>query len=227
MTSTDTAQSVEYVDLVERALALMQGGRRAILGIAGAPGSGKSTLAGAIAKSVNARLGSQGVEEPDLPTALVVPMDGFHLAHSVLEERGQTDRKGALHTFDGWGFLSLIQRIAAADHTVFAPEYRREIEDPIAGAIPVDPRTPLVIVEGNYLLADGPEWSQVRKYLTESWFIDIDEDVRLERLIARHVRFGRSEQSAQDHALGSDQQNALLILETARRANLVAQIRNW
>lgn len=244
------AQSVEYEELVERALALAQRGQRAILGIAGAPGSGKSTLAGAIAQSVNAQLnpdsgngaaaqGSQAINEAEgrqaakavstgqPPAAIVVPMDGFHLAHSVLEERGHTKRKGAIHTFDGWGFLSLIKRLAAADHMVFAPEYRREIEDPIAGAIPVDPRIPLVIVEGNYLLAEGPEWSQVRTYLAESWFIDIDEDVRLERLISRHIRFGRSPQAAREYALGSDQKNAELILETAGKADLVANIQNW
>lgn len=187
----------------------------------------ETVSAGQAPDEVSAGQAAKAVSTGQPPAAIVVPMDGFHLAHSVLEERGHTKRKGAIHTFDGWGFLSLIKRLAAADHMVFAPEYRREIEDPIAGAIPVDPRIPLVIVEGNYLLAEGPEWSQVRTYLAESWFIDIDEDVRLERLISRHIRFGRSPQAAREYALGSDQKNAELILETAGKADLVANIQNW
>lgn len=235
-------EQVTYEALVDRALSLIKPGSRAILGIVGAPGAGKSTLAGSIATSVNERFGERRINPGGRtleaapateagriapPTALAIPMDGFHLAHSLLEERGDVSRKGALHTFDGWGFLSLLQRIRAADHTVYAPEYRRDIGEPVAGAIPINPAIPLIIVEGNYLLADGPGWSQVRTYLTETWFIALDEDVRLGRLIDRHGRFGRSKEAATRHALGSDQQNAVLINETAARADLIVDIKNW
>lgn len=220
------AEKVPYQTLVDRAVSLIRPGSRAILGITGAPGSGKSTLAGAIATSVNQHF-IQSADSSVSPAALAVPMDGFHLAHSLLVQRGHVARKGALHTFDGWGFLSLLKRIKAADHTVYAPEYRRDLEEPVAGAIPISPGVPLIIVEGNYLLAEGPEWSQVRQYLTQTWFMAIGEDVRISRLIDRHVRFGRSPESATRHALGSDQQNALLINETAARADLVVDPENW
>ena len=70
-------------DLVERARRLAgQGGRR-ILGITGAPGSGKSSLAGAVVAAL-------------APAAVLVPMDGFHLANRELERLGRRDRKGAV-----------------------------------------------------------------------------------------------------------------------------------
>ncbi|GAA4382694.1 nucleoside/nucleotide kinase family protein [Tsukamurella soli] len=45
----------------------------------------------------------------------------------------------------------------------------RTIEQPVAGAIPVDPRCRLVISEGNYLLHDGP-WAGARE-----WVARVDE----------------------------------------------------
>lgn len=221
-TSTDPT-SVTFDDLVHRARALIRPGRRTILGIVGAPGSGKSTLAEAIARSLNPVI-------PDLdqmPLVATVPMDGFHLAQSELERLDRASRKGAIDTFDGWGFLSLVERLAAADHLVYAPEFWRELEEPIAGAIPVPPEVPLVILEGNYLLADKAPWHQIAPLLTESWFLVVDEEERQDRLITRHRQFGRTAQEARDHALGSDQQNAELIVTTAPRADLRVKIENW
>jgi pantothenate kinase len=44
-----------------------------------------------------------------------------------------------------------------------------------------------VITEGNYLLVEGPDWGPVRPLLDECWHVDPGEDVRLNRLIARHI----------------------------------------
>ena len=42
------------------------------------------------------------------------------------------------------GFVALMRRLgAAAESVVYAPEFRREIEEPIAGAIPVPREVPL------------------------------------------------------------------------------------
>ena len=77
----------ELESLTARARALAGRGERAILGIAGAPGGGKSTLAAALV----AELGE---------AAVLVPMDGFHLAQAELVRQGIRDRMGAPHTFD-------------------------------------------------------------------------------------------------------------------------------
>ncbi|MEO3817749.1 nucleoside/nucleotide kinase family protein [Plantactinospora sp. B24E8] len=220
-------------ELVARAGGLVSAGSRRLLGITGAPGAGKSTLAGQLVAALNTGSGTS----PDHPVAVLVPMDGFHLAEAELHRLGRHDRKGALDTFDGAGFVALLRRLRAADpetvhpsegrrepETVYAPEFRREIEEPVAGAIAVPPSVPLVVVEGNYLLvADGP-WAEVRTLLDEVWFLHLDEAERLRRLTARHVTFGRPPVDAAARARGTDQVNATLIAGTADRADLVVRL---
>jgi pantothenate kinase len=196
---------------VERARALTGHGDRRILGIAGAPGGGKSTLAAAL-------VGELG---PD--TARLVGMDGFHLAQAELERLGRADRKGAPDTFDAAGFVALLRRLRAGTETVYAPEYRRELRNPVAGAIAVAPDVPLVVVEGNYLLLDAFGFGPVAGLLDECWFIASDDDVRLARLVARHVAFGKTPEAARAWSHGPDERNALLVAATADRADVVVR----
>lgn len=193
-----------------RELVRAAGGERVLVGVVGKPGAGKSTLTGRIADAMEAA------------EVVVVPMDGFHLAQVELERLGRGARKGAIDTFDGGGFVSLLKRLAARDEdVVYAPAFHRNIEEPIAGAIPVAREVPLVIIEGNYLLAGQPPWDQVRDLLAQTWLVQLDEQVRLHRLIARHMEFGRDAAAARAHALGSDQANAELVEATASLADLV------
>ncbi|WP_377639730.1 nucleoside/nucleotide kinase family protein [Oryzobacter terrae] len=215
---TDTPATTATLDQLRRdAEALLadggsDGDRRVVLGIVGAPASGKSTVAEALV----ARLGDH---------AVLVSMDGYHLAHSELTRIGRVERKGAPDTFDAGGFVSLLRRIRADDGTtVYAPEFRREIEDAIASAVPVGPEARLVVVEGNYLLHDDGAWADVLGLLDACWFIDIDEDVRIGRLVTRHMHYGRTEEQARERSLGSDQRNAELIIGTAGRATRVVRI---
>lgn len=149
-------------------------------------------------------------------------MDGFHLAQEQLAALGRTATKGAIDTFDGHGFLHLLQRVRrAAEPVVYAPAFRRDLEEPIAGAIAVGADVPLVVVEGNYLLADGEGWSAVRTLLDETWFLDPGEDLRRRWLVARHRDFGRGLLEAQGRASGSDQVNADLVEATRHRADVI------
>ncbi|ARJ06906.1 nucleoside/nucleotide kinase family protein [Cnuibacter physcomitrellae] len=202
--------------LAERALALVPaGGGRAVLGIAGSPGAGKSTLAAALARHVNDLQGAAAFAAP-------LPMDGYHLAESTLRGLGRLDRKGAIDTFDGWGFVSLLSRLREeTGHTVYAPSFDRRVEEPIAGEHAVEPETRLVIVEGNYLLADVEPWSRVKGLLDEAWFCETPVSERERRLVARHELGGRSHEAAVDWAHNVDGRNALLIEATAARADLV------
>ncbi len=188
---------------VARARALASGGRR-ILGIVGPPGAGKSSLADALAGALEGR-------------AVVVPMDGFHLAQAELERLGRADRKGAPDTFDVAGYVALLRRLRSSEPRVYAPRFRREIEEPIAGAIAVPSGVPLVITEGNYLLA----WPAVAELLDESWYVELPEATRLRRLVARHAASGKSPEAAQAWAHGSDQRNAEVVAATRGRANLL------
>jgi len=204
-----TAPAVPQVWL-DRVRGLLAAKPRVLLGLVGAPGSGKSTLAEALLNIF-----------ADL--AQIVPMDGYHLANVQLARLGRAGRKGAPDTFDSAGYVALLRRLRtqAADETVYAPEFRREIEEPVAGAIAVLPETRLVITEGNYLLLDDGPWGQVAPLLDEAWYVDVDDTLRTARLTARHERFGRSRDEALAWVAGTDEPNARLIAATRHRAHAV------
>jgi pantothenate kinase len=178
-----------------------------ILGITGPPGAGKSTLAREVVASV--------------PAAVYLPMDGFHLADVELERLGRLDRKGAIDTFDGYGFLAVLQRIRQSRKTVYAPAFDRTIEQPIAGSIPVAPDARLVVTEGNYLLDDDDPWPAIRARLEEVWYLDIAPDERRRRLVARHIEFGKSSDAAEKWVRDVDERNAERIERSRAQANFV------
>ena len=204
MISTDEA--------IERARALATRGRRTLLGITGPPGGGKSTLAKRIADELAGE-------------AVLVGMDGFHLAQVELDRLGRADRKGALDTFDGAGYVALLRRLRenTAD-VVYAPEFRREVEEPINTAVAVPRDVPLVITEGNYLLVDEGPWAQVRELLDEAWYVMQDDATRVRLLIARHIEFGKAPDHARDWVMRSDERNAELIATTRPRADALVRI---
>ncbi|NDZ14257.1 nucleoside/nucleotide kinase family protein [Variovorax sp. WS11] len=192
---------------------LLADGRRRLLGLVGAPGSGKSTLARALEQALPGR-------------AQVVPMDGFHLAQVELQRLGRAERKGAPDTFDSAGYVALLRRVRGqrADEIVYAPEFRREIEEPVAGAIAVLPQTQLVITEGNYLLLQEDSWAEVAPLLDEVWFVEVDDALRVERLALRHQQFGRSPEEARAWVAQTDEPNARRIAATRERAHRVIRI---
>lgn len=205
---------MRFEDLVARAAALAAGpgdgaGERALLGICGAPAAGKSTLA----ERLVAALG---------PTAVYVGMDGFHLAQVELARLGRTERKGAPDTFDAAGYVNLLRRLRSRPaEVVYAPGFRRDLEEPIAGAVPVPPEVRLVVTEGNYLLLPDPPWCAVRELLDEVWFLAPSPEQRHRWLIDRHRAYGRTPAQARDRTFGSDERNAVLIEATRPAADLV------
>lgn len=217
-----------FEDLLERAHGLAATGERRMLGIVGAPGAGKSHLTARLLTALG----------PDLAAA--APMDGFHLAGSILTALGRAERKGAPDTFDGEGYVALLRRLRdqvglrgieepepaqgadpARDGVIFAPEYRRDLKESVGSAIPIQAHVPLVITEGNYLLLPDHPWNQVHELLDESWFLAPPQDLRLDRLTARHRSFGKSAETASQWALGPDERNAERITLTAPRASTI------
>lgn len=160
--------------------------------------------------------------------AVLVGMDGYHLAQAELRRLGRLERKGAPDTFDAAGYVALLRRLRTPDaEIVYAPEFRRALEEPIAGAVPVPLSTSLVITEGNYLLLDIPPWAAVRGLLDEVWFLAPDERSRRAWLYARHRRYGRTAEQAAERTAGSDEQNARLVALTAHRADLILDPAQW
>ncbi|MCY1673300.1 nucleoside/nucleotide kinase family protein [Pseudarthrobacter sp. SL88] len=203
----DSPEIAQAVDALRRRIAP---GTRTILGIAGAPGSGKSTLAAWLQQQFGPG------------TAVVVPMDGFHLGNAIIDGTPLRERKGAMDTFDAGGYLSLLRRLAARDEAVvYAPEFRRTLDEPVAASIAVPADVPLVITEGNYLLADQEPWKEIRAQLDEVWFLETPHGLRISRLVARHASFGMAPDAAEAWANGPDEANTVLIRSTRHAADRI------
>lgn len=200
--------TVEVASLVDRARALAAEGRRRVLGIAGTPGAGKSTVSAALLDALGGR-------------AVLVGMDGFHLANAELIRLGRRHRKGAPDTFDVDGYVALLARLRTqTSGTIYAPVFDRSLEESIGSAVPVSPDTPLVITEGNYLLFDGGGWERVRGRLDECWYLDVTREERQRRLVVRRRSFGEPVDAAMAWVRGVDEVNAAQVERSRGNADL-------
>lgn len=200
-------------DLLARLQHLVEGRDRVVVGLAGPPGVGKSTIAARLVAAL-----PEG-------TGVVLPMDGFHLAGSELERLGLAGSKGSPHTFDSWGYAAALTRIRdRSEPVVLVPRFDRDLEEPIAAGVAVPADVPLVLTEGNYLLLEEDPWPRARGTMTQVWYLDVADELRRERLLARHVRHGRSPEEARAWVETVDEPNARLIAATARRADLVVRL---
>lgn len=217
---TPDATATTFAELAARARRLVGSGRqRVLLGVAGSPGAGKSTLVEALAREL--RLNPPAGLTPGEWVAHV-PMDGFHLADAELRRLGRLARKGAPDTFDAHGYLNLLRRLRADEpSTVYAPAFERDIDQPIAGAVPVPPTVRLLLTEGNYLLLDMDPWPAIARELNEVWFCALNDETRKGRLVARHVAFGKEPALALDWVHEVDEANARLIEASQARADLI------
>jgi pantothenate kinase len=64
----------------------------------------------------------------------------------------------------------------------------------------------------------------VHPLIDEAWFLVPDDEVRQERLIARHMSYGKDLDAAREWALGTDEVNARLVAATASQADHVFRV---
>ncbi|MCQ1948854.1 nucleoside/nucleotide kinase family protein [Arthrobacter sp. zg-Y859] len=187
------------------------------IGVAGAPGAGKTTLVESLVRELNG-----AVDDVESQSFAHVPMDGFHLSDRELARLGLLARKGAPETFDAYGYAALLERLRLPrTAVVYAPGFERTLEQPLAGDIPVFPAAKVILTEGNYLLLDRPEWQEVRSRCTEVWYCEPDEGLRTERLVERHIRFGKAAEEAAAWVRNVDGPNARLVQASKARADFV------
>jgi len=198
-------------DALKRLKSLNEGtNERIIIGIVGKPGAGKSTLTSFLLENLVAE------------KAVLVPMDGYHLSNKLLAEYEKADRKGAFDTFDARGYSELLKRIKFdLTSDIYFPIFHREIEESIVAEGVVLKDCKVVLTEGNYLLLDKNGWQDVKSLLTESWYIQVDDDLRRERLMARSIRYGRTPEIAYKWTHGSDEVNAKVVETTMNNADVV------
>lgn len=191
-----------------------------VIGVVGAPGVGKTTLVDKLIKELN-----KDSPEPASQQFAHVPMDGFHLSDQELTRLGILNRKGAPETFDVHGYAALLQRLRSErDAVVYAPGFERTLEQAIAGVIPVFPSATTILTEGNYLLLDSPAWRTVHSQCTEVWYCEQDDSTRIQRLIQRHIDFGKSPAAAEAWVAAVDERNAQLIRATRANADLIVAL---
>ncbi|MGF1658909.1 MAG: nucleoside/nucleotide kinase family protein [Rubrimonas sp.] len=186
------------------ALARRVGEGRLIAALAGPPGAGKSTLAEAVAARLNAA-------RPDL--CAILPMDGFHYDDQLLGPRGWRARKGAPHTFDVGGLAATLRRLREnAEDEVAVPVFDRGLEIARAGARLIPRQTPVILVEGNYLLLDAAPWRDLRPLFDVTAAIRVERATLQARLRARWLGLGLSEAETDAKLAGNDLPNADLVL---------------
>jgi pantothenate kinase len=195
-----------------------EGRPRFLLGITGCPGAGKSTFSALLAAALNKLMGKE--------TAIVVPMDGFHLPNTVLEERGLRSLKGIPETFDAEKFIKLLGRLRRdLPEKILCPIYDRELlDDRVENAIEVESSKRIIIVEGNYLLLDDPPWNQARHELDQVWYLDAPREITEKRLVQRHMDGGRNLEQALKKVEETDLPNTSLVERTRICADKVVKL---
>lgn len=199
--------------LVELVATLGPGERR-LVAVAGPPGSGKSTLVESVRAAFAGRpAGAEAVA--------ILPMDGFHYDDELLERLGRKERKGAPDTFDVGGLGATLARLSANEEPAIAvPRFDRDIEIARAGALLIARETPLVLVEGNYLLIDAPPWGDLRKAYDLTAMLMVDEDVLRERLEARWRHYGLSPADIRRKVEDNDLPNGRFVYEASGPADI-------
>ncbi len=171
---------------------------RTIIAIAGPPNSGKTTLADLIARG--------------LPKSSVVSMDGFHLDNSILIEKGLADRKGAPETFDLSGFAHLISRLEEKKE-IYVPAFDRKLDKTTNCCHVIPCSHDLVIVEGNYLLLDEPNWRDLNALWDLRVFINLSISQIRKRALERWAKLNVPAKKAIQWVENNDLPNAERILK--------------
>jgi len=187
--------------------------KRELIAIAGPPASGKSTLAAKLCEQINAT--------HDTSPAVVFPMDGYHLDNILLDAMQARARKGAPHTFDVEGFAHTLRRVAESPNEVVVPVFDRELDIARAGGIRIQKHHTVVLVEGNYLLLDKPQWRELSATFNYTIYVDVEETTLKNRLTQRWIDHGMSLAAAESRAESNDLPNARLVASARLEADHV------
>jgi len=214
-----------YLPLAVLMVELARAKGRVLVAVAGAPGAGKTVLSKLLEAFVNALAQTDGF-------AVAAGLDGFHYPNAVLSaawgatEKGERVRlrqvKGSEATFDAAAAIKSLRKLHSEPHRVhLLPRYDRKLHEPIKKALAIEPRTAVVLVEGNYVLLNEGRWEGMADVFDLRLYVDSPAAERRRGLIARHVRGGRSRADAERHYDFVDVPNTKVVEPTRARADVI------
>jgi pantothenate kinase len=171
---------------------------RQIFTLSGPAGSGKSV--------VSAILEHVFREKDSVFQFINVGLDAFHLSNAELFEMGLLDVKGRYDTYDTSLLYEKLSEFKKGESVLF-PIYSRLDHHPIPDRLPTSNENILLLLEGQWLLSNRPEWAKIRALSTYNYKISgSNEDMR-ENVIHRHINGGRTTADAINFYTTSDLPN--------------------
>ena len=206
-----------FIPLIKRFETLRKNSdRRLIVYLAGPCGTGKTTMSLLLESLFHAYI-KYSIQ--------AVGIDGFHygseyLQNHYLYKNGNKilmkDIKGSAETYDFEKLRDKIKTLQYGD--IYWPSYDRIIHDVVEDSILVNGQ--IVIIEGNWLLLNEPNWNDLMQFCDYSIFINSDRETLISRLIKRKIMGGLSEEDAKEFVMRSDVQNIERILRNRLSCDL-------
>ena len=199
---------------------------RYLVAIAGVPAGGKSVFTALMARVLRALRPPFGVA--------TLGLDGYHYPNAYLEAHRTPPGvavpgslrlyKGAHFTFNALRLAADLRRLRGGREPLALPAYDRSIHDPVEGAVAIRFEDRLVLVEGNYLLCREHGWDDVAALFDLRLYLELPPGVNRERMVARHVRGGRSREDGDAHFERADRLNTELVASTREWADLTVEL---
>ncbi|MQL84969.1 hypothetical protein Taro_017473 [Colocasia esculenta] len=216
--------------LLQNAVSMLDPKSKYIVGLAGPPGAGKSTIASEVVSRLNMLWAQKAPDVASTDMAIVVPMDGFHLYRFQLDAMEDPEaahaRRGAPWTFNPALLLKCLQTLRTQG-SIYAPSFDHGVGDPVEEDIFVSQQHKVVIVEGNYLFLEEESWKEISSIFDEKWFIDVDVNIAMQRVVKRHISTGKTPDIAKWRVDYNDRPNAELIMKSKKNADLVIKSVDW
>lgn len=191
--------------------------RRILILLAAPPGCGKTTL------SLFLEYLSHQIK--DITPIQAIGMDGFHHYQDYLDchfikrngkQIKMSEVKGCPETFDVDKLIAKIKETKIK--ATYWPLYNRAKHNPEENQVFVD--SPIVLIEGNYLLLNEKPWLEIHHLFDDTLFIEANIDELQQRLIARKMLGGIPYHQASDFYIQSDGVNVLRVLNNSLKANI-------